>query len=237
MIIGRIVARVLAVLCQKAEPGMTTGELDELAGKLLFRYGADATPRKEYGFPGRLCVSVNDEVVHGVPGGRVLQQDDLVKLDLTADRYGYVADATRMVVLGRSNRVAGDLADSARRACEAAIALAKPGVRLGDLGAVIEKTVSNDGFHVIKELTGHGVGRRIHELPEVPNFDDGVNSDVLRRGMVIAIEPIISPGTCRLKLMGDGWTLTTEDGALAGHYEETILVGRDGAEVLTLCPS
>lgn len=236
VIIGGIVARVLADLCREAVPGVTTGDLDVMAGKLLFKHGADATPRKEYGFPGRLCISVNDEVVHGVPGRRVLRAGDLVKLDLTADRRGYVADATRMVVLDPDESVAARLAASARRACRAAIDAAKPGRRLADLGAVIEETAGRDGFHVIKELTGHGVGRRTHEEPAVPNFDDGGNKVLLERGMVLAIEPILSSGPCGLKRLDDGWTVTTDDGSLAGHYEETVLIGKDGAEVLTHCP-
>lgn len=236
LIIGGIVARVLAALCREAAPGMTTGEIDDLAGKLLFKYGADATPRKEYGFPGRLCISVNDEVMHGIPGGRVLREGDLIKMDLTADRRGYVADAARMVVLGDSDSAAGHLAASVRRACLAAIGVARPGMRLGDLGAVVEESAGRDGFHVIKELTGHGIGRRIHEEPEVPNFDDGANPAVLKKGMVIAIEPILSSLPCGLRHLDDGWTVTTDNGALSGHYEETVLIVRDGAEVLTHCP-
>lgn len=234
-IIGGIVADVLAALCAAATPGMTTEELDVLAGKLLFKNEADATPRKEYGFPGRLCVSVNDEVVHGVPGKRVLKPGDLIKMDLTADRRGFVADATRMVVLEGGGSEAGRLADSARRACWAAIGAARVGMRLGDLGGVIEESVARDGFHVIKEMSGHGVGRRIHEEPEVPNFDDSANLGVLEQGMVIAIEPILSVLPCGLRFLDDGWTVATDAGCLAGHYEETVLIGRGGAEVLTLC--
>lgn len=234
LIVGEIVARVLAVLCREASAGMTTGDLDARAGELLFKYGADATPRKEYGFPGWLCISVNDEVVHGVPGVRKLRDGDLIKMDLTADRRGYVADATRMVVLGKGSLVAAQMMASARRACLAAIAVARPGVRLGDLGREVERVAEEDGFRVIRELSGHGVGRHTHEEPAVPNFDDESNLTVLEKGMVLAIEPIFSAGSCGLRQLGDGWTLATEDGALAGHYEETVLVGRDGAEVLTL---
>lgn len=233
LIIGGIVARVLDTLCQSAAPGMSTGDLDALAGELLFRHGADATPRKEYGFPGWLCISVNDEAVHGIPGSRELRRGDLIKMDLTADRRGYVADAARMVVLGEDNPIAVKLIDSTRRACRAAIALARPGVRLGDLGAEVERVAREDGFNVIREFFGHGVGRHTHEEPAVPNFDDKSNAEVLEKGMVIAIEPIFSTGSCRLRRLPDGWTMTTDDGSLTGHYEETVLVGRDGGEVLT----
>lgn len=235
-IIGRIVARVLDTLCREAAPGMTTGDLDNLAGELLFKYDADATPRKEYGFPGRLCISVNDEVVHGVPGGRVLCKGDLVKIDLTADRRGYVADAARMIIPGGGNDLAQRLAESSRRACLAAIAAVRPGMRIGELGRVIEQSAKDDGFAIFKELSGHGVGRHTHEEPMVPNYDDGNRNAVLRKGMVIAIEPIIGAGSCGLRKLADGWTMVTEDGSLTGHYEETVLVTGEGAEVLTICP-
>ncbi|MCD8139653.1 MAG: type I methionyl aminopeptidase [Planctomycetaceae bacterium] len=231
--IGEIVASVLNDLAAFAQPGMTTAELDELAGSLLHAQGAEATPRKEYGFPGRLCISVNDEVVHGVPGDRVLREGDLVKLDLTADKRGYVADATRMLLLDPPDETARRLADTARRACEAAIARAVPGMLLTDLGRIIQDVAGRDGFRVVKELCGHGVGRRTHEAPEVPNYADHSNLGVLREGMVIAIEPILSAGNGLVHRLDDGWTFATADGALAGHYEEMVIIGADGAEIST----
>lgn len=233
MAIGRIVASVLAELRLAARPGVTTANLDGMAGELLRIHGAEATPRKEYGFPGRLCISVNDEVVHGIPGSRTLQVGDLVKLDLTADRRGYVADATRMAIIRPAEERTLLLADCARRACRAAIAQARPGMRLEELGGIIEDVAGADGFRVVKELCGHGVGRRTHEAPEVPNYPDQNNTGVLREGMVIAIEPILSAGNGRIRELSDGWTMVTDDGALAGHYEETVIIGSEGAEVAT----
>ncbi len=234
MAIGEIVASVLNDLSIAAKPGLTTAQLDEMAGRLLHAQGAEATPRKEFGFPGRLCISVNDEVVHGIPGDRVLREGDLLKLDLTADKRGYVADATRMVILNPADETAARLADTARRACEAAIARAVPGMLLADLGRIIQDVARADGFRVVKELCGHGVGRRTHEAPEVPNYADHSNLGVLREGMVIAIEPILSAGSGLVRRLDDGWTFATADGALAGHYEETVIIGADGAEVATM---
>ncbi len=233
--IGGIVASVLTDLRQAARPGIATSELDDLAGELLRAQGAESTPRKEYGFPGRLCISVNDEVVHGIPGGRVLREGDLIKLDLTADKRGYVADATRMVILDPTGDIPGRLAETARRACDAAIAMARPGMRLVDLGGIIQEVAGREGFRIVKELCGHGVGRRTHESPEVPNYADDSNLGVLREGMVIAIEPILSAGSGRIRRLDDGWTVVTDDGALAGHYEETVIIRADGAEVATAC--
>ena len=233
MAIGGIVARVLDELCERAMPGMTTAGLDMLAGEMLHAYGAEATPRKEYGFPGRLCISVNDEVVHGIPGARELREGDLVKLDLTADKRGYVADATRMALLPPGSETAERLAECARMACHAAVGAAKAGMGLVELGGIIQEEVKKQGFHVIKQLCGHGVGRRTHEEPEVPNFADQSNTRVLREGMVIAIEPIISGGSGVIRSLADGWTMATADGAWAGHYEETVIIGADRAVVAT----
>lgn len=234
MAVGAIVDRVLNALCKAARPGMTTAALDRLAATLLSELGAEATPRKEFGFPGCLCISVNDEVVHGIPGSRILAEGDLVKLDLTADRRGFVADAARMIILGKADGISQRLADCARRACLTAIANAREGVSLTRLGGIIQNEANRDGFKVIKELCGHGVGRRTHEEPEVPNYPDGANAVTLRRGMVITIEPIISAGDGTTRETGDGWTLVTADGSRAGHYEETLIVGRGGSEVVTV---
>lgn len=275
-VIAQIVAFILQILGRETRPGMTTLDIDRRAAELLFKYGADATPRKEFNFPGRLCVSVNDEAAHGVPGPRVLRPGDLVKMDLTADRRGFVADAARMVVVGAPGGGVGErvkkirrlssgstrivrppvpverppagwagfekeiaaatrLASACRQACHAAVAAARPGMRLSELGAVIEESAGSNGYKVVKDLTGHGVGHRMHEEPEVPNYRDPANKTVLKKGMVLAIEPILTKGNGELLRLNDGWTLKTRDGSLAGHYEETILIGSGGAEVLTRC--
>lgn len=233
-VIGGIVATVLEELALGAKPGITTADLDAMACRLLTEQGAEATPIKEYDFPGALCVSINDEVVHGIPGSRVLRQGDLLKLDLTADKHGFVADAARMVLLEPADPLSRRLADCSRRACEAAIAHARDGVSLTVLGGIIHDVAAKEGFRVVKDLCGHGVGRRTHEEPEVPNFADQSNSGLLRRGMVITIEPILSAGSGEVAETGDGWTLVTTDGSRTGHYEETVIIGRDNAEVVTI---
>lgn len=231
--IGKIVAEVLGELSLLARPGVTTAWLDGEAGRLLARRGASATPKFEYGFPGSLCISVNEEIVHGVPGPRVLREGDMLKLDLTADKRGFVADAARTVILPPAGGGAARLAASARRACLSAIAEARPGVSLKALGGIIQGVAGDDGFSVVRELCGHGTGRRPHEDPEVPNFPDRGNAGVLREGMVIAIEPIIAARAVEIYECGDGWTMSARDGALTGHHEETLIIGEDGAEVVT----
>lgn len=234
--IGKIVAEILGALSRHAKPGVSTRDLDDHARDLLAAAGAESTPAKEYRFPGRLCISVNDEVVHGIPGERVLREGDLVKLDLTADKHGFVADATRMVLLEPAGGVAECLAACATRACRAAIALARPGMELSKLGAAIHKIVSDSGFSVVKDLCGHGVGRHTHEEPEVPNFADRSNRDRLKKGSVITIEPIINAGRGGVRSLADGWTIVTADRSLSAHYEETIIVGDDGGEIVTVSP-
>ncbi len=232
--IGAIVADILDSLVTAARPGLTTNALDLLAARLLQEAGAEATPKKEYRFPGHLCISVNDEVVHGIPGNRVLEPGDLIKLDLTADKRGYVADATRMAVLEPAAASTLLLAETARKACHAAIASAKSGMSLKDLGQIIQGETARSGFTVIKELCGHGVGRHTHEEPEVPNYPDRSNAVILKEGMVIAIEPIITCGRASLVRAVDGWTMKTGDGAWVAHYEETVIIGPDGAEAITV---
>lgn len=231
--IGGIVDAVLTELCRAAAPGVTTAQLDDLATKLLAERDASSAALAEYGFPGSVCVSVNEEVVHAIPGGRILRDGDLVKIDLTASRRGFVADATRMVLIPPVDDLSRRLADCARRACLAAIAQARVGARLADLGGVIQAEAERDGFLVIRELSGHGIGRSIHEAPVVPNYLDSDNEDILRKGAVITIEPIISASAAGVREAGDGWTLVTADGARTGHYEETVIVGPSGAEVAT----
>lgn len=232
--IGGIVARTLDALCRAAKPGMATREFDVLARNLLADRNASPTMPKVSRFPAGICVSVNDEVAHGVPGDRILRPGDLVKFDLTADKDGFVADAARMVLLPPGDGLASRLMACAAEACFAAIAAARPGLPLSDLGVVIEATAARHGFAVVEGYCGHGVGRTMHETPEVPNSPDSGNLERLAEGMVIAIEPIISAGPGLASRKGDcPWTVITGDGSLAAHYEETVIVASGGAEVAT----
>ncbi len=232
--IGAIVADILETLCLNAVPGVTTGQLDQLAKELLAANGAESTPAKEYQFPGQLCISVNNEVVHGIPGDKVLKDGDLVKLDLTADKHGFVADATRMALLAPQDELAVRLSDCATRACRTAIASAKAGMEVKELGGIVEQVVHASGFEVVRDLCGHGVGRHAHEGPEVPNYFDRNNRGKLKNGSVITIEPIISAGSARVRQLRDGWTIVTMDRSLSAHYEETIVVGETGSEIITV---
>lgn len=231
--IGAIVARTLDALVQHSRPGVSTRDLDDIALRLLREAGAESTPAKEYKFPGQLCISVNNEVVHGIPGDRVLRDGDLVKLDLTADKRGFVADATRMAAVGTIPDEARRLAECATHACRNAITCVRPGLELKKLGGIIQESVIGCGFAVVRDLCGHGVGRHVHEEPEVPNYPDRSNRARLKAGSVITIEPIINAGSPAIRQLDDGWTIITSDGGLSAHYEETIIVGENGGEIVT----
>jgi methionyl aminopeptidase len=231
--IGRIVGRVLAHLSQLVRPGVSTDELDRVCEQMLKAENARATPRNVYRYPRHLMVSINDEAVHGLPGARVIKPGDLVSLDLTADRDGYVADAAVTVVVEGANATRRKLAACAQAAFEAGLAEARPGVSVRRIGRAVEAEVERQGFSVIRELTGHGVGRTIHEAPTVPNFDDPSANTILTEGLVLTIEPIICTGTGRVYTAADQWTLKTQDRSPAAHFEHTIVVREEGPLILT----
>jgi methionyl aminopeptidase len=231
--VGRIVGDVLAALCAAVRPGVTTRELDRLAAGLLARHAARPTPAAEYGFPGAVCISINDEAVHGVPGARVIAPGDLVKLDLTADRDDFVADAARTVVVPPAASQTVRLEACARAAFEAGLAVARPGALARHVGRAIAAEVHRHGFSVLRQLVGHGVGRQIHEPPTVPNYDEPRCRDRLEEGMVITIEPIVAAGCTDVVDADDGWTVHTAGGSLAAHFEETVVVTRRGPVIVT----
>jgi methionyl aminopeptidase len=231
--VGTIVATVLAELETRVVPGVTTSALDRACGDMLARRGARGAPKIAYGFPGSLCISVNDEAVHGVPGPRVIRAGDVVKLDLVAEADGYFADAARTVVVPPAPAASRKLARAARRAFASALAVVQAGRRIAEIGAAVEAEVRRAGFRVIPALAGHGVGRAIHEEPTVPNVRDDGDRRVLTDGLVIAIEPIIAAGADHVVMARDGWTLRTADGSLAAHHEQTVVVTRGRPIVLT----
>ncbi len=231
--IGRIVGLVLREMERAAAPGRTTADLDGLCAHELARHGARPSPRRVYGFPGSSCISVNDEVVHGVPGPRVLEPGDVLKIDVTADLEGYVADAARTVVVGPSDPGKDRLVECARSAFRQALHLATAGALINSLGAAVERETRRHGFNVIRELAGHGVGRAIHEPPDIPNYHDRSHCGRLTEGLVVAIEPIIAAGTGRAVLCEDGWTIRTADRSLAVHHEETVMITRGRPIVFT----
>jgi len=221
---GRVVRRCLLEMTNHVRAGVTTGELDEVAARVFRENGARSAPVLVYGFPGQVCISVNDEIVHGVPSGRVLRDGDLVKLDVTVEKNGYMADAAVTVGVGTVPPDRTALVDCARRAFERAMRVARAGERLSAIGRAIETEVTESGFAVVRELAGHGIGRTIHEEPIVLNFEDPRDPRRLAAGMVLAVEPIIAAGAGRSKTAEDGWTIRTVDGAPAAHYEQTIII-------------
>lgn len=231
--IGRIVRRTLDKVALAARPGVTTAELDAAGAKLLADYGAESAPRKVYGFPGDVCISVNDEAIHGVPGNRVLRDGDLLKLDLVAEKDGFFADAAITVAVGAVSPVAQALARSAESAFRKATEAARAGNRVYDIGRNVEREVRRRGFQVMRELCGHGVGRTIHEEPSIPNYRDPRCRTRLTEGLVITIEPIVSAGSGQGELQRDGWTIRTADRSLAAHYEHTIVITRAAPILLT----
>ena len=228
------VARLtLDTLAKQVKPGVTTGELDETAAQLFAAHGARSAPAFTYGFPRTVLISVNDEIVHGIPGARRVAMGDIVKLDVTVEKNGYIADAARSVVVKPASAIAHDLAVCARAAFQAALSVARAGVRVNQIGRAVEREVRRRGFSVIKGLCGHGVGRTIHEEPTVPNYYDPFQTDVLTEGMVITIEPMISAGSTHPVQDSDGWTLRTKDGSLSAHHEHTLVITRGAPIILT----
>jgi len=231
--IGRVVRLALERTRAAVRPGVTTRELDRIGARVLAEHGAESAPPKVYGFPGALCISVNDEAIHGIPGDRVIREGDLVKLDLVAEKDGFFADAAVTVMVGAVSAEAAALARCAETAFHQAAGTAVAGNRVYDIGRAVERETRRCGFQVIRDLCGHGVGRAIHEAPHVPNYHDPRHKSRLTEGLVITIEPIIAAGSGRGELQPDRWTIRTADGSLAAHYEHTVVVTRGEPIVLT----
>ena len=230
---GRVARLTLDLLERHACPGITTGELDRLAADLFARHGARSAPALVYGFPGTTLISVNDEIVHGIPGKRTLRRGDLVKLDVTVEKNGYIADAARSVIVESGSEPAVRLAACAAAAFDAALDVARAGNRVNEIGRAVEREVRRQGFTVVRSLTGHGVGRTIHEPPTVANYYDPTQRDVLTEGLVLTIEPLITAGSGKAVEGGDGWTIRTRDGSLSAHHEHTLVITRDRPVLLT----
>ena len=228
------VARVtLDVLAAQVRPGVTTGELDATAAQLFAAHGARSAPALVYGFPGTVLISLNDEIVHGIPGARRITAGDIVKIDVTVEKDGYVADVAQGMVVEPASVTAHRLVACAAAAFRAALAVARAGVRVNEIGRAVEREVRRRGFSVVEGLAGHGVGRTIHEEPTVPNRYDPFQSDVLTEGLVLTIEPMISTGSARVVQSSDGWTLRTADGSMSAHHEHTLVITRKDPIVLT----
>jgi methionyl aminopeptidase len=231
--IGRIVRRALDQMAAAVRPGITTAELNEIGSRVLSGEGARSAPPMVYGFPGDVCISVNEEAIHGIPGVRVLREGDLVKLDLVAEKGGFYADAAVTVGVGAVSPVAAALIRAAEHSFRKGADAARVGNRVYEIGRAVEREVKSRGFSVLRELSGHGVGRTIHEEPSVPNYHDRRNRGRLSDGLVITIEPIIAAGEGKAALQPDRWTVVTADRSLSAHYEHTIVITRGAPIVLT----
>jgi methionyl aminopeptidase len=230
---GMVTRAVLNAMKAAVHPGITTLELDQVGAREMRRFGARSGPQKVYGFPGLSCISVNDEIVHGIPGKRRLKEGDIVKLDVTVEVGGFMGDACETVGVGKIDQNCKRLIECATRAFYAGLSAVHPGARAFDIGKEVQKTVHAAGYSVVNDLGGHGIGRTIHEKPSIPNRYDLSCSDVLTEGLVFTIEPLIAIGTPRTVTLKDGWTIRTRDRSLAAHYEHTVLVTSNGARLLT----
>lgn len=228
---GRIVAEALRAMRRAARPGVTTGDLDAIAARIFRRAGARSAPQLTYGFPGATCISVNEEAVHGIPGPRRLREGDLVKLDASAELDGFYADACVSVGVGRSRPATTRLAAAARHSLAQALRAARAGAPQSVIGATIEREAGARGYAVCAELMGHGIGRRLHEAPDVPNVYVPQLTAALTDGLVLTVEPIVSAGSGAVRQGRDGWTVCTADGALCAQEEHTIVV-TDGAPLV-----
>jgi len=228
---GRVVRAALDAMAAAVRPAVTTAELNEVGAAVLRRLGGRSAPMLVYRFPAETCISVNDEIVHGIPGDRALREGDLVKLDVTVEKDGYMADAAVTVPVGRTEESALAIIECARRALASALRVARTGARLNEIGRVVSLEARRSGLSVVHDLDGHGIGRTIHEEPRVPNRFDPAARQRLTRGLVLAVEPMVTSGSGRVVEARDGWTVLTADGAPAAHVEQTIVV-MDGAPVV-----
>jgi methionyl aminopeptidase len=231
--VGKLVGQAIIEMRQALSPGMTTEQLDDVGANFLRRHGARSAPQLTYAFPGFNCISVNDEVVHGVPGSRRLKPGDVVKIDVTAELDGFIADSACTAIIPPVSTAAHNLAQCAERAFRRGLEVASAGVRISALGRAVEEEVNRWGHSVIREMCGHGVGRGLHEKPSVPNFFSPFTPGTLTDGMVIALEPIIAERPSPVFEDDDGWTIRTATGCLAAHYEHTIVIREGRAEILT----
>lgn len=232
--IGRICADIRDELVRRTKPGITTKELDDIAGELFEKEGAISAPKGVYDFPGYTCISVNEEVAHGIPGCRVIQEGDLVNIDVSGSKNGYFADTGISFLVGEGDEILKNMCQVAKEAFEEGIKKAKPGAKKSRIGKAVYQTARKHGFTVIKNLTGHGIGRTIHEEPEyIFNYYETEDDELLKEGMVIAVEPFISTLEEEVFEKGDNWTYVTEKSFVA-QYEHTMILTKDGPIIITL---
>lgn len=232
-VLGREAGHILGTLKKNTKSGMTTRQIDELAVIESEKIGANLSSFGYHGFPGHLCISVNETIIHGIPDKRKLKNGDLVSLDMLLDRDGMYVDTAITFTIGSPKKLQKKLMEVTREALNLGIKKAVSGNHVGDISSVIQLSVESNGFSVIREFVGHGVGKSIHEDPQIPNFGKSGFGHVLKPGMTLAIEPMVSAGTWNVKVLSDGWTANTADGSLSAHFEHTVLVTENEPEILT----
>ena len=231
---GRIVAETLLCVEKKVKPGITTAELDSIAEEFITKHGAKPSFKGLYGFPASLCISVNEQVVHGIPGDYVLKEGDIISVDCGAEINGFHGDAARTFAVGDISEEAKKLISVTEGSFFKGMEFAKVGNRLSDISHAIQSYVEASGFSVVRDFVGHGIGKEVHEDPEVPNFGRPGRGPKLTAGMALAIEPMVNIGTYRVTTLGDDWTVVSADRSLSAHYENTIVILPNGPEILTL---
>jgi len=231
---GRIASQTLDYLGAKIKPGITTERLNQLGHQYILDHGAKPSPLGYRGYPKSLCISINEEVVHGIPGKRRIKEGDIVTIDITVNKNGFHGDTARTFMVGEVSQRAKTLVDATREAMHLGIDTCKIDAYLGDVGAVIQKHVESLGFSVVRNFVGHGIGRNFHEDPQVPFYGRKGTGLRLKEGMVITIEPMINEGTWEVEILEDGWTSVTKDGLLSAQFEHTIAITKNGPDILTL---
>ncbi|CUO87752.1 type I methionyl aminopeptidase [Clostridium sp. NSJ-49] len=231
---GKIVAETLLLVEKEVKPGVTTAELDRIAEEFITKHGAKPSFKGLYGFPASLCISVNEQVVHGIPGGYVLKEGDIISVDCGAEINGFHGDAARTFAVGEISEEARRLITVTEESFFKGVEAAIVGNRLSDISHNIQNHIEANGFSVVRDFVGHGIGKTVHEDPEVPNFGRPGRGPKLVAGMALAIEPMVNMGTYRVKTAGDDWTVVTADKSLSAHYENTVVILPDGPEILTL---
>lgn len=230
---GAIAALVLETIAMKLKVGMTTNRINDLAEKIIMDHGAIPSFKGFGGYPSASCISINDEIVHGIPSERVIEDGDLVGIDIGVLLDGYHSDTAITVGVGEIGQEKQKLLNVTQNSLKKAILAIKPGIHLGDIQAIIQETIEKVGFSVIRDLTGHGIGQNLQEAPQIPNYGKKGTGLILEEGMTIAIEPMVATGTWRVEIKPDGWTVVTADKSLSAHFEHTIAITRNGSLILT----
>ena len=231
---GKIVGETLLLLEEKVKPGITTAELDKIAEEFITKHGAKPSFKGLYGFPSSLCISVNEQVIHGIPSDYLLKEGDIISIDCGAFINGFHGDAARTFPVGKINLEAEKLIRITKESFFKGIEYARIGNNLSDISHEIQSYVETAGFSVVRDYVGHGIGRKVHEDPNVPNYGKAGKGPKLVKGMVLAIEPMVNAGKHYVKTLKNGWTVVTKDSSLSAHYENTVAIMPDGPEILTL---